>query len=215
MRRKVLYILSIILIISTKQVFAEPLLIPAKDMLNTADLIIIGKVIDFSYSENKRSATVFIEEILKGEEPREKITITEDEKPFYYWHINFQKPEERYIILLSKERDEYKLLYDSGNYLVIDSNGQIMPEERIKLENEKETLNKKNPNHQGKLNGINMTLDYINNYQDFYNKNHNIRNVRAYKEIKSSTLYLYSISIVFIVVALVGTIFGVRRYYKG
>jgi hypothetical protein len=86
--------------------------------------------------------------------------------------------------LLARSGDTYAFMSDTGNYLKINDKGQIMPEEKIKFEKEKTALKKKinfSDNDQGKLNGINIILDYIDSYQEFYNKNHNPKNVNVWK----------------------------------
>lgn len=97
-------------------------------MLNSADLIIVGTVLNRNYSDNVREVQINVESVLKGTTDRKILKLRQEKDMMYGW-LGFNFPEEgtKIMILLGKDEgsNNYRLLYDLNNVATVDRNGNV------------------------------------------------------------------------------------------
>lgn len=113
------------IVISSIEVQARLLVVSPKHMIESLNLIFVGKVVEKSYSEEKRKVRLEVKCVLKGNLDESELTL-EREKPVMYGWLGFDFPDvgSKVFVLLDKSDKEYSTV-DVNYVATINDDGNI------------------------------------------------------------------------------------------
>ncbi len=130
MKKNLVFLLIILgsIFISPPMLVAKLLVANPSQMIQHADLIIVGSVQAKHYTEDDREVIIKIESVLKGSTPLEEIALKQHKGPMYGW-LGFDFPDQgKRVMVLLREGEKgkgYQLLNDLNNVATVEDNGDI------------------------------------------------------------------------------------------